>query len=74
MLNLKHTRKRVCEGCEGKGGGNSKTCGTCKGKRMVQKLVMLGPGMYSQQTGPCPDCQGEGVKFDEKDRCKKCKG
>lgn len=41
---------------------------------MVQKLVMLGPGMYSQQTGPCTDCRGEGVKMDEKDRCKKCKG
>lgn len=35
---------------------------------------MLGPGMYSQSTGPCTDCNGEGVKMDAKDRCKKCKG
>ena len=74
MIDLKHTRKRCCAECDGKGGKNANTCGTCKGRKMVQKLVMLGPGMYSQQTGPCTDCRGEGVKMDEKDRCKKCKG
>lgn len=26
MINLTHKRKRVCDGCEGKGGANSKTC------------------------------------------------
>jgi len=35
MINLKHTRKRTCEGCDGKGGANAKTCSTCKGKKMV---------------------------------------
>ena len=74
MIDIKHSRKRNCDGCEGKGGKNANTCSTCKGKKMVQKLIMLGPGMYSQQTGPCTDCRGEGVKMDEKDRCKKCKG
>lgn len=47
MVNLKQTRKRVCEACDGKGGANTAVCSTCKGKRMVTKLVMLGPGMYS---------------------------
>lgn len=35
---------------------------------------MVGPGMYSQSTGPCTDCNGDGTIFPEKDRCKKCKG
>ena len=38
MIHLNHKRKRVCEGCEGKGGSNAKTCTTCKGRGMVQKL------------------------------------
>ncbi|CAD8083078.1 unnamed protein product [Paramecium sonneborni] len=74
MIHLTHKRKRVCEGCEGKGGANAKTCTTCKGRGMVQKLQMIGPGMYSQSTGPCTDCGGDGTIFPEKDRCKKCKG
>lgn len=47
MINLKQTRKRVCETCNGKGGANTQACITCKGKKVVTKLVMLGPGMYS---------------------------
>ncbi|CAD8057724.1 unnamed protein product [Paramecium primaurelia] len=74
IIHLKHQRKRVCEGCDGKGGANSKQCSTCKGKGVVQKLTMLGPGMYSQSSGPCSDCRGEGTIFSEKDRCKKCHG
>ena len=47
MLKLKHTRKRTCETCEGKGGQNAKVCPACKGKKIVTKLTMLGPGMYT---------------------------
>lgn len=35
MVDLKHTRKRVCTECEGKGGKNANTCPTCKGRKMV---------------------------------------
>lgn len=35
---------------------------------------MLGPGMYSQSTGPCPDCGGSGTQISEKDKCKDCNG
>lgn len=35
---------------------------------------MLGPGMYSQSTGPCSECGGTGVQIDEKDKCKECNG
>lgn len=56
MIHLPHKRKRVCDGCEGKGGANAKTCPQCKGRGVVQKLTMIGPGMYSQSNGPCNDC------------------
>jgi DnaJ-class molecular chaperone len=60
MMSFEHSRKRTCTDCSGKGGANVKSCGTCKGKKMVTKLVQLGPGMYSQSTQHCPECKGEG--------------
>jgi len=35
---------------------------------------MLGPGMYTQRTGPCDDCEGRGEIISEASKCKKCKG
>lgn len=31
MIKLSHTRKKLCDGCDGKGGANVQKCGTCKG-------------------------------------------
>lgn len=67
-------RKRCCETCEGKGGKNVKTCPTCKGRKQIEKLVMLGPGAYTHTVQPCGECQGQGQIVDEKDKCKSCKG
>ena len=41
---------------------------------MVTKMVQLGPGMYSQSSGPCDDCRGKGEVIDEKHKCKTCNG
>jgi DnaJ family protein A protein 2 len=41
---------------------------------MKQKLIQLGPGMYTQTAAPCDDCHGQGTIFEEKDRCTNCKG
>jgi len=46
-MSFDHTRKRICEPCDGKGGAGVKKCGTCKGKKIIEKMVMLGPGMYT---------------------------
>ena len=35
IFKLPIKRKRVCEGCQGKGGANAKTCTACKGKGVV---------------------------------------
>ena len=37
-------------------------------------MTMLGPGMYSQSTGPCSDCGGTGEQIDEANKCKNCNG
>lgn len=51
-----------------------KKCPKCQGKKFVEKLVQLGPGMYTQSRAACGDCKGEGEIFDEKTRCTECKG
>ena len=60
MTKMKIKRMRNCEACDGKGGQNVKQCPTCKGKKVVQKLVQLGPGMYSQSSAKCTDCKATG--------------
>ena len=74
MIGVPITRKRICEVCNGKGGENVQTCSSCKGKGMVERMIMLGPGMYQHSSQPCKDCKGEGKTVPEKDKCKKCKG
>ena len=37
-------------------------------------MTMIGPGMYSQSTGPCSDCGGSGEQIDEANKCKNCNG
>jgi DnaJ family protein A protein 2 len=71
------SRRRNCAACDGKGGKSAdavKVCTGCKGKGMRTIMQMLGPGMYSQRTGPCDECNGQGKTIDEKNKCKTCKG
>lgn len=53
-------RDRICSKCEGKGGkaGAVSACSGCKGRGMRTYMQQLGPGMYTQSTRPCDDCQG----------------
>lgn len=37
-------------------------------------MQQIGPGMIQQIQSMCPDCQGQGEKFNSKDRCKNCNG
>ena len=37
-------------------------------------MMQLGPGMYSQRTGPCDECSGKGETFDNAKKCKTCNG
>jgi len=37
-------------------------------------MMQLGPGMYSQRTGPCDECDGKGESIDQSKKCKTCSG
>jgi len=37
-------------------------------------MMQLGPGMYSQRTGPCDECDGKGSTMDPTKMCKTCAG
>jgi DnaJ homolog subfamily A member 2 len=70
-------RQRLCSVCNGIGGTDAtavKTCTTCRGQGMVTKMRQMGPGMYSQSTQPCDDCDGAGEIINLEKRCKTCKG
>jgi len=60
------------KGC--KPGAYSATCQTCEGRKIVTKLVQMGPGMYAQTRAPCDDCKGTGDMMSEEDKCQTCKG
>ena len=69
-------RDRICSKCNGLGGksGAVMTCTTCKGRGMRTVMQQLGPGMYTQSTRPCEECEGKGEVINEKDKCKTCDG
>ena len=49
-------------------------CAKCKGRGQVEKLVQLGPGMYTQSSQKCGECKGKGEIMNPEDICKDCKG
>lgn len=54
--------------------GTLEKCSTCKGKGVQIRVQQIGPGMIQQIQSMCSDCQGQGEKFNSKDRCKNCNG
>lgn len=76
-LEIKFERHRICAKCNGVGGTDPnavQVCKGCKGKGMRTVMMQLGPGMYSQRTGPCDECSGKGQSIDPKKMCKDCQG
>ncbi|KAJ4366728.1 DnaJ-like protein xdj1 [Ascochyta clinopodiicola] len=72
-----NTKNIVCNQCEGSGGkkgSKSHDCGVCNGRGAKQVLRQVGPGLVTQETVACGNCQGSGQIIPEKQRCKKCKG
>ncbi|EJD49048.1 DnaJ-domain-containing protein [Auricularia subglabra TFB-10046 SS5] len=67
----------ICSGCSGSGArGNHKPkkCAKCDGKGYTYANSQQGRSQIGVQQIICPDCDGEGERLKEKDRCKKCKG
>lgn len=74
MMQLAVERMTLCQGCDGKGGLDPKTCTGCKGKGVVTRMVQLGPGMYTQSQAECKDCGGTGKIIEKQNLCKVCNG
>ncbi|KAF2030410.1 hypothetical protein EK21DRAFT_33117, partial [Setomelanomma holmii] len=72
--NTKNVVCSVCKGSGGKAGAKSHSCGMCNGRGAKAVLRQVGPGLVTQETVPCGNCQGSGQIIPEKQRCKKCKG
>jgi molecular chaperone DnaJ len=67
-------RDGSCGKCSGSGaaeGGIARTCNTCRGQGMVQKMVRRG-FMSTVSTIECNDCKGSGKTVDKP--CNDCKG
>ncbi|KAF8322476.1 DnaJ-domain-containing protein [Clavulina sp. PMI_390] len=70
-------RNVICSHCEGSGGkakAKQSKCIKCDGRGVVNSTQSIGGGRVATMKVGCPDCDGTGQKFKEKDRCKKCKG
>ncbi len=72
MAKVNVNRKVVCSECDGKGGTEVTTCGPCKGKGIIVKLIQMGPGMYTQSQNYCQSCKGEGKIIPKGKKCKTC--
>jgi len=57
----------------GKKGAVSK-CTTCNGSGFVVRVNQIAPGMIQQIRAHCSDCDGQGEKINQKDKCKTCDG
>lgn len=64
----------TCSRCNGNGAepdSKIETCKTCNGQGKVERVQQTVLGAFRTAT-VCPDCRGEGKKYDKK--CKKCGG
>ncbi|MEK7167641.1 MAG: J domain-containing protein, partial [Patescibacteria group bacterium] len=67
-------KKVVCERCSGQGGEPGfkvETCKTCRGTGRVVQMQRTILGNFQTQA-VCPECSGEGRKFEKK--CRDCRG
>ncbi|KAK5664350.1 hypothetical protein OQA88_573 [Cercophora sp. LCS_1] len=67
----------TCSQCKGTGAKDKvkpNKCERCGGQGRRDVLQQIGPGLVHRATIPCEHCQGSGMHYKEKDRCKKCKG
>ncbi|KAG1747085.1 uncharacterized protein EDB91DRAFT_1245535 [Suillus paluster] len=70
-------REVICNTCQGSGArGNAKPkeCVNCEGKGWSFIQTQISASTYGTARTKCAECNGQGSKLKEKDRCKKCKG
>ncbi|CAK7237895.1 DnaJ-like protein xdj1 [Sporothrix bragantina] len=70
-------KRVICSQCKGSGAKDKvkpQQCDRCKGAGVREAYRQVGPGLIRQEVLPCDNCDGTGMYYKEKDRCKKCKG
>ncbi|KAL1887712.1 DnaJ-like protein xdj1 [Sporothrix stenoceras] len=70
-------KRVICSLCKGSGAKEKvkpQQCDRCKGAGVREAYRQVGPGLVRQELLPCDNCEGTGMFYKEKDRCKKCKG
>jgi len=67
---FKYRHMKECKSCNGEG-GETQTCGSCKGSGVVSQVVNTPFGRMEQQT-QCPSCGGNGKTL--KTNCGTCNG
>lgn len=76
-IKLAIVRSRHCDSCKGSGSiraGVSVKCSQCQGRGQRQVVQQIAPGLISQSTIPCGQCNGKGTDIAEADKCKTCRG
>lgn len=68
---IKFTRQKFCEPCNGSGFSLKTECEDCHGRGSVDTIMQAGP-FSIRQSGPCHKCNGEGSKGILK--CETCSG
>ena len=63
-----------CRICQGMGCSEVMQCSKCNGRGFLQIIQQIGPGMISQQRGPCGDCRGQGKVGNPNSKCGACDG
>lgn len=71
-----YNRINICDKCDGKGGkaGAAVKCRNCSGTGIKVTIQPIGPNIARQVQTRCPECQGNGESFSDKDRCGPCGG
>jgi len=67
----------ICTQCKGSGAKDKvkpNKCDRCRGLGIQEVFQQIAPGLARKATVACEHCQGSGMYYKEKDRCKKCKG
>jgi len=64
----------TCNGSGARGNAKPKECTLCQGNGWTFAQTQIAPSRFGTMRVKCSECNGEGNKIREKDRCKKCKG
>ena len=75
--NIKYERKKKCNKCDGIGCSNKShiiKCNMCNGAGVINQRIQIGPGMYTQNTGVCNECNGKKRSITKGQECNECNG